>query len=71
MGEGGDVILALICPPGFAVWHLLWMGREGGGIAVVYRNNVVLAGNPAQQQSGLECLYLALGNHDRTRLLLV
>lgn len=43
----------------------------GGGVAVVYQNNTVFTGKPVWQQSGLECLYLVLGDCDREGLLLV
>lgn len=56
MGEGDDINLALICPPGFRV-HLPRAGGQAGEVAVVYCNNIVLPRKPVQHQSGLECLY--------------
>lgn len=60
LDDRGDVNLAQLCPPGFAVWHLPWAEGRGGGVAVVYHNNSLLTGKPVQQQLGLECWFVCL-----------
>lgn len=60
-----NVNLPLECPPDFRIWHMLWMERQGGGVAVVYQNNITLIMKSVWQQLGLECLHLMLGKPDR------
>lgn len=39
--------------------------RLGSRVAVVYQNNVILTVKPVQQQLGLQCLHLVLGNIEK------
>ncbi|KAF7243144.1 Cullin-3 [Varanus komodoensis] len=70
-GEGGDVALSQLCPPGYLVQHCSRQERRGGGVALVYRASISLTGLPVPSRPGLECLYLVLGDRDRLGILLV
>ncbi|KAF7239822.1 Craniofacial development protein 2 [Varanus komodoensis] len=70
-GEGGDVALSQLCPPGYMVQHCSRPEGRGGGVALVYRASITLTGLPVPSRPGLECLYLVLGNRDRLGILLV
>lgn len=59
--NGVDVIRSLLCPPGFGLQHFPRVEGQGGGVAVIYRNNITLTEKPDQQQLGLGCLHLMLG----------
>lgn len=56
--------LSLVCLPGFGVQHHPQAKGWGGAVAVVYQTNIILTDKPVQQQPGLECLQLVLGNLD-------
>ncbi|KAF7247270.1 Netrin receptor UNC5B [Varanus komodoensis] len=70
-GEGGDVALSQLCPPGYMVQHCSRPEGRGGGVALVYRASITLTGLPVPSRPGLECLYLVLGDRDRLGILLV
>ncbi|KAF7244472.1 VWFA and cache domain-containing protein 1 [Varanus komodoensis] len=70
-GEGGDVALSQLCPPGYLVQHCSRPEGRGGGVALVYRASISLTGLPVPLRPGLECLYLVLGERDRLGILLV
>lgn len=65
-----EVNLSLLCPPGLGVYHDSQVEEQGGRVAVVYQNNIMLTEKPVQQQSGLECRNLVLGDSDSTHLVL-
>ncbi|KAF7235047.1 Vomeronasal type-2 receptor 26 [Varanus komodoensis] len=71
VGEGGDVALSQLCPPGYLVQHCSRPEGRGGGVALVYRASISLTGLPVPSRPGLECLYLVLGERDRLGILLV
>jgi hypothetical protein len=35
--KGCDEILRGVCPAGYSGLHILWKGRRGGGVALIYR----------------------------------
>ncbi|KAF7253695.1 hypothetical protein EYD10_00878 [Varanus komodoensis] len=60
-----------MCPPGYLVQHCSCPEGRGGGVTLVYRVSISLTGLPVPSRSGLECLYLVLGDRDRLGILLV
>lgn len=53
LSRGGDGDLSLLCPPDFGTCHHPQVERWGGGVTVVYQNNIRLAEKRVWQQLGL------------------
>lgn len=60
LGEEGVLLLEL-CPLGFKLQQQPRLGGQGGGVAVVYRSNLLFTRRLVQQSSEFECLHLMLG----------
>lgn len=69
LGDGDDVNLSLLCPPGFRIRYKPWGLALGDGVAVVFWNNITHTEKNAHQPLGLARLHLVLGIHDRVGLL--
>lgn len=59
---------AALCPPGFSILQQPQCDGQGGVIAMVYRDKILLTRCPVQQSPSFEFLHLVLGDWDRLGL---